>query len=336
MYGTLLPMERQGRACVIGARGALGGAVVAALRAGGWTVHPTGRRAGGSDGFRHLDLARPDGLGRALGDVDLAVSAVADPNLVAERWVLEHGGVLVNCSHASGAAAAALTTEIGARRRGTVLLNAGLVPGLANLAAAELLDEHPDADALEVAFTVLGDATAGRGGGEFIHAGLASRSRHRVVRLPFPEPFGELSCIEVHEGEDCGFAGVAGGRRVENYVGFADPWAGRGLRLANSLGLMRLLPRAPFVAGGERGEVSREPTVVWLGARRGERRLGAALVRCDGDYRTTAEAARAFGEALVAESRPGCFNPEDLFRPGDLATRLRGVGWSRGGGAAEG
>jgi hypothetical protein len=320
-------MEQRGRACVIGGEGALGRVVVASLRSAGWSVRPAGRRQKGHDGSVHIDLDQPTTLGPALNGVDLIVSTVPHSGCAAERWVLEHGGLLVNCSHAPGATAAALTAEAADRCKGTVLLNGGLVPGIANLVAAEMLDTHPEADTLEVAFTVTRNATAGRGGGEFVHSGLASRPQHQVINLFLPDPFGELSFIEIHEHEDCGFAGVAAGRQVKNYLGFADKSIAWSLRIANALRLMRALPKAAFAVPGSRnGQPSQEPTAIWVGARKGPELLGASLAQCEGDYRTTAEVARLFGEALIPSRRPGCFNPEDLFTIGDLEAPLNETG----------
>jgi hypothetical protein len=314
---------RPGRACVIGGQGALGQAVVGSLRSSGWSAEAAGRQGAAV----HIDLDQPSTLPPALADVDLIVSTVADPAFTAERWVLENGGLLVNCSHAPGAQAAALTAEFDGRCKGTVLLNAGLVPGIANLLAAELLARHPASDTLEVAFTVVRQATAGRGGGEFVHSGLASRSRHEVVDLPLPEPFGYLPCIEVHEGEDCGFAGVAEGRRVKNYLGFGDRSIAWSLRIANALRLMRALPKAAFALNGaHKGHPSQEPTGIWVGASAAGELLESRTIVCEGDYRTTAEAARMFSEALIADRRPGCFNPEDLFNLGDLTAPLNEMG----------
>jgi len=311
---------------VIGAQGALGTAVAEQFASTGWTVYPAGRRADRREGFRRVDLNLPETVGAALRDVEVVVSTVAHAELNVERLVLEQGGILVNCSHAPGQAAAELTNEVGGAQ-GTVLLNAGLVPGIANLAAAELLRRHPQADCLEVAFTVLKEGTAGKAGGEFAHGGLTSQSHHRVVELPFPQPFGRLPCIEISEHDDCGFGGVAGPRRIENYLGFADRSIRLGLRTANALRLMRLLPEAAFaVSRGRQKETSREPTAVWVGARQGDERLGASIIECEGDYRTTAEAARVFSEALLTAKRPGCFNPEDLFDLSDLLSKLADAG----------
>jgi len=300
---------------------------VDALRSAGWSVHPAGRQPDTRDDFRLIDLHQPGTLGPALEDVNLVLSTVPDPGFVAERWVLEHGGLLVNCSHAPGATAADLTAEIGDGCKGTVLLNGGLVPGVANLIAADLLDRLPEADTLEVAFTVLREGTAGRGGGEFVHSGLTARSRHQMIELPMPAPFGKLRCIEIHESADCGFAGVADGRRVRNYLGFGDRPAAWALQAANALGLMRLLPRVAFTAGsGGIGPPSHEPTAIWIGVRRRKELLGASVVKCEGDYRVTALTARLFGEALVANPRPGCFNPEDLFDLSGFVSPLNKMG----------
>jgi hypothetical protein len=314
-------------ACVIGAQGVLGVAVAAQLEPAGWRVHPAGRRPERREGFRRIDLDRPETVTAALRDVDLVVSTVPHLGWAAERAVLGQGGVLVNCSHAPAAPATAIAAEA-KEHRGTVLLNAGLVPGLANLAAAELLAEHPEADCLEIAFTVLSKGTAGRGGGEFAHRGLTSRRHHRVVALPMPEPFGTLPFIEVAEGEDGGFGGVAGGRAVETYLGFGDRGLSAALRALNALRLISALPLAAFRRDrGKEAEASREPTAIWVGARRSGERLGASVLECEGDYRTTAAAARLFGEALLDGcGGPGCFNPEDLFSLGDLLPRLADLG----------
>lgn len=312
---------------MIGAQGALGSIAVEQFESAGWRVHPAGRRPERREGFRELDLDRPETVAPALQDLDLVVSTVSHPSWTAEQAVLRQGGVLVNCSHAPGRAAAAIAAET-EEPKGTVLLNAGLVPGVANLVAAELLREHPQADCLEVAFTVLSAGTAGRAGGEFAHQGLTSQRHHRVVKLPMPEPFGRLPFIEVAEGEDGGFGGVAGRRRVGTYLGFGEWPLSLALRTMNALRLISVLPRAAFTRDRRSTpEASREPTAIWVGARRGAERLGASVLECEGDYRTTAAAARLFGEGLLdGRGRPGCFNPEDLFSLSDLLPALNDVG----------
>jgi hypothetical protein len=319
-------MSSGGNVCVIGAQGTLGKAVVDEFASAGWTVYPAGRRADRRPRFRPLDLDRPETIASAVSGMDLVVSTVSHLPQSAERWVLEQGGTLVNCSHAQGALAAALTAQA-QERKGTVLLNAGLVPGLANVVVADLLQRHPQADCIDIAFTVLRKGTAGRAGGEFAHKGLTSQAHHSVLTLPLIKPFGRLACIEVAEREDNGFGGVAGSRQVKTYLGFADRPLRVALSALNRLHLMRLLPRAAFaVRRGDQHEASREPTAVWTGARLGAERLGASIIECRGDYRTTAASARVFGEKLAIGRRPGCFNPEDVFTLRDLTTPLGEIG----------
>ena len=63
-----------------------------------------------------------------------------------------------------------------------------------------------------------------------------------------------------------------------------------------------------------------------VGASLRGRELGSSTIECKGDYRTTAAAARRFGELLAGAGRPGCFNPEDLFGLGDLTAALADSG----------
>jgi hypothetical protein len=311
---------------VIGARGMLGRAVVEQFRAQGWEVQLAGRKDNGGDDFRYIDLDRPETITQAISGADLVVSTVSHPGFTVERMVAEQGGILVNCSHAAGRAAAAITSDAH-QPRGTVLLNAGLVPGVANLLAAQLLGQHPQAECLEIAFTVLSSGSAGRAGGEWVHRGLTAKRHHHVVKLPMPEPLGELACIQVTEQDDGGYGAVAGSRRIEIYLGFGDRALNSILRAVNALRLMALLPKAAFASRrGDPSGLSKEPTVVWVGARLGGQRLGASVIQCDGDYRTTAAAARIFGEELLKRGRPGCFNPEDLFSVDDLVGPLGEVG----------
>jgi hypothetical protein len=314
--------------CVIGAQGTLGSTVVGQFESAGWRVHPAGRRADRRERFRSLDLDRPETVSAAVRDVDLVASAVPYPGLTAERVVLEQGGLLVNCSDLPAQSAATVAATAG-EPKGTVLINAGLAPGVGNLVAADLLAEHPDADCVEVAVTVYLGETTGKAAGEFAHRALTARRRHRVTKLPMPMPFGELKFIQVAEDEDVGMGAVAEHRRNEFYLGFADPPINQAIRAINRMRLMSALPKVAFLIGrgGAVEEASRHPCAIWIGVRRGDKRLGASILECEGDYRTTAAIARVFGEALLDRPmRPGCFNPEDLFRLSDLLPALGEVG----------
>jgi len=188
-------MSPERRVCVIGAQGTLGNALAKRFEVAGWRVHPAGRRPDQREGFIQVDLDRAETVEPVLEQVDLIVSTVCHTGLNAERLVLERGGILVNCTHFHRQEMAALASSV-RKAKGTVLLNAGLVPGISNLAAAELLRKHPQADCLEVALTFLNKGTVGREGGGVVYGGLTSPGRRPVMKLPLPEPFGELTCIE--------------------------------------------------------------------------------------------------------------------------------------------
>src|ERR1700722_19248636 len=140
------------RVLVLGGQGVLGTMIAEAFTAAGWTALRAGRRPDSGADFRHVDLDEPETVEKALGEADLIVTTVPDERLVAERLVLERGGLLVNVSALPASAAGRLRREPGTPS-GTVLMNAGIAPGLTNLIAADLLAQHPAADEVELVFT---------------------------------------------------------------------------------------------------------------------------------------------------------------------------------------
>jgi nucleoside-diphosphate-sugar epimerase len=86
--------QRSKRVLIIGARGVLGTLTVRAFRAAGWDVRGAARHPG--LGQIHIDLDRPDSIAAAMHKEELVVNTVPHPGLAAERFVLEHGGVLLN------------------------------------------------------------------------------------------------------------------------------------------------------------------------------------------------------------------------------------------------
>src|SRR5690348_12776459 len=115
------------RALVIGAQGVLGALTVRALEAAGWVVRSGARRP--ETGQIEIDLGRADSIAVAMDEHELVVNTVPHPDLLAERYVLEHGGVLINVSDLPAAAARALRAVSGGAR-GTVVMSAGLAPGV--------------------------------------------------------------------------------------------------------------------------------------------------------------------------------------------------------------
>src|ERR1700759_4188192 len=170
--------QHSNRALVIGARGVLGALTVRALTAAGWIVRGGVRRPGPDEG--EIDLDRSDSVAAGLDPEELVVNAVPHLGLLAERHVLEHGGTLINISALPAAAARSLRA-VAAGARGTVLMNAGLAPGVTSLGAAALLRVHPDAHELEIVLTVSTTIPRGPAGAEFVHRGLTAVARHRTA-----------------------------------------------------------------------------------------------------------------------------------------------------------
>jgi len=309
---------------VIGARGVLGGLVADAFEGAGWSVRRGARAAPERADEVHVDLDRPETLAPALAGVELAVTTVEHPGLAAERHVLEHGGTLFSVVALTPAQTRPLAA-LAPRARGTVIPNAGIMPGLTNLAAAELLRAHPDADGVELVLTGSAAGTRGRAGGAFAYENLRTRARHRTAAVPLPPPLGRRRCIEFAEGAGGWLGALADGRDVRTHLLLVQRTAQLGLLAANAAGACRLLPRAQFAAPRRAGAggASRDPVAEWVAVTRAGRRLAATTIECEGDYRGTAAASVAFAEAALArELPPGCHEPQELFALEQLAPRL--------------
>ncbi len=314
------------RVLVIGARGVLGALTLRAFAAAGWAVRAGVRRA--RQGEVEIDLDQPESIAATLGERELVVNTVPHPELVPERHVLEHGGTLINVSALPAAAGRSLRA-IAAGARGVVLMNAGLAPGLTTVVAGDLLRTHPDADALEIVFTLSSTSARGPASAEFIHRGLSGVARHRTALVPLPPPFGERVCLGFGEGEAGWLGGVAEGRLVRLYVCIAEPAAHDRLLAINAAAAMTSLPRA-LIASREPccdGSPSDEPVAHWIAAVRGDRRLSARTVECRGEFPHAARSTVVFAEALLTQGRRGgCFDPEEICTLGDVEAKLGRAG----------
>jgi NAD(P)-dependent dehydrogenase (short-subunit alcohol dehydrogenase family) len=310
------------RALIIGARGVLGEHTARAFGEAGWEVRSAVRGAGA--GQVELDLERPDTILRALHERELVVNTVPQRELIAERLVLEHGGTLINISTLPAAATRELRAQAGGAR-GTVLMNAGLAPGVSTLAAADLLRRHPDAEELEMVFTVSAAAPRGPASVHAVHRGLTTVARHRTALVPLPEPFGERRCVGFGEDDAGWLGGIAEGRLVRPYICLLEPALHEWLLTLNDVGavsrLSKSVIRARLPDGNE--HASAEPVAHWIAAIRGERRLGVSIVRCHGELLHTARSAVVFAQSLL--ERPpggGCFDPEEVCTLDRLGPRL--------------
>jgi hypothetical protein len=314
-----------GRVLVLGGQGVLGTAIAAAFGAAGWTSIRAGRRPDPGADFRPVDLDEPDTLSRALDDIDLIVSTVPDERLVAERHVLSRGGVLINVS-AMRASAVARLRRVPGEPKGTVLMNAGIAPGLTNLLAADLLAGHPEADEVELVFTVSAKSAVGPAGSRFAHRALTTEWRHQTTVVPLPEPFGRRRCVGFAESDNGWLGAVAGGRAVSPYLCISEHRVHSALLAFNSAGIIARLPRSAFAPVPGAGAGGAEPVAHWVAVRRRGDCLAARTLRCRGDYRSAAAGTVLFGRSLAAGARSGgpagVLVPEDAFTIGELQPAL--------------
>lgn len=276
-----------------------------------------------------MDLDRPETVAAAIAGVDPVVDPVPHPELTAERVVLREGGALIDVSMRPAAAGWRLREET-TSARGTVVLNAGRTPGVSNLVAADPLAAHPDADAVEIAFSFSAGGVSGSAGGASLHRHLTPARRHRTAVIPFPAPVGPTRCLRFAESEDGWLGDIAGHRAVATYARFSPTALHRAVLSANALGLMRALPLAAFVprARNRPIELTTEPLTECVGVRRQGVHLAARTITGAGNYRVTAAATLVLAEALLDPARrdgvrPGCFEPQELFTLPELEADLR-------------
>jgi len=323
-------MEVRGtnRALVIGAQGVLGALTVRAFEAAGWAVRSGARRP--RAGQIEIDLARPDSIAAALDGHELVVNTVPHPDLLAERHVLEHGGALINVSDLPAAAGRSLRAVAGGAR-GTVVMNAGLAPGVTTIVAADLLSRHPAASELEIVFTLSLTVPRGPASADFIHRGLTALGRHRTALVPLPSPFGERRCLGFGERDAGWLGGIAEGRIVRQYVCITEPAVHERLLELNGAGAMANLPRSLIGVRKQRvdGSAGDEPVAHWIAAVRAGRRLGVRTVECVGGSRSAARSTVVFADALRAGPPPsGCFDPEEIWTLSGVEAELRDAGIS--------
>ena len=313
---------------VIGAQGAIGSLLSSAFGRAGWSVLRGGRRPDEGADFRHVDLDEPESVARVGGEVDLIVNAVPDLALCAERMVLDRGGLLINVSALAARAGTELRKRT-TRARGTVVMNAGIAPGVTNLVAADLVAAHPQADELELVFTVSTKGTSGPAGGDFAHRGLTALSKHRTTVVPLPAPFGPRRCLGFAEPDGGWLGTFAADTLVSPYICIAERSVHRALLAANRAGIMARLPRA-MLRPAPNGEdaASDEPVAHWIAVLERGERIAARTVRCRGDYAASAASTVTLAQALLpaADLPNGVVDYESLLHFDQVAVPLRDVG----------
>jgi hypothetical protein len=308
---------------VLGGRGVLGTMIAAAAESAGWTAIRTSRQT--DAGFRHVDLAVPETLEKVIDEADVVVSTVPDEQLVAERMVLDRGGLLINVSAMSASAAERLRRKPGPAR-GTVLMNAGIAPGLTNLLAADLLARHPEADEVELVFTVSLKASHGPASGDIAQEWLTAAGRHRTTVVRLPEPFGRRRCLGLAEQQNGWLGAIAADKTVRTYLCVTERGLQGALLAVNAAGL---IGRMPQPASAPVPHATSEPVRHWVAVRRHGTLLAASTLRCQGDYRSAAAATVLMADQLTGRDDPlpaGVLVPEEVLTIGQLEPGLAKAG----------
>jgi hypothetical protein len=325
-------------ALVIGANGVLGSTIASTFAGQRWKVIRGARTPGDARDAVHVDLTEPDTVACAMKKADLTVNTVPDTGMIAEKTTLEQGGTLLNISTVDPSHLRALRRSANCRAHGTVILNAGLAPGVTSLVAADLLEQHPEATTIEIVLTLSSKGMSGRAGIDFVHRNLIDSGRHGsdsgvhdTEVIPLPAPIGRRRCLGFAERERGWIESLTHGRRVHTYACFDSAPLHASLLAMNKTRLLGALPKGPFMA--RRGSVpktpSTEPVAHWVSVGTAETRLAARTIECRGDYRSTASAAVIFAAAALdsaAARRPGCFGPEELFSLRELRGPLSSAG----------
>lgn len=242
-------------ALILGARGAVGRVIADDLRRRGHRVTPAGRRP--TPGGLPLDLAAPGGLtalrAAAAGfDVIVNASGVEEPALGAAVGTTPLVDVSATGAYLDGLADAVRA----AGQPTTVVLGAGLVPGLSTLLIADL-SPRPGDD-VDVA-VVLGSGEEHGPAAVRWTAELAGRSLHEPPepgtvpnlreRRRLSGPLGERTHLRA-DFPDHVLLGRAGGYAVRSYLALTSPLATAALGLVGRFpGLRPLVSRAPHVGG---------------------------------------------------------------------------------------
>src|ERR1700749_2286567 len=92
---------------VLGGHGVLGAMIADRAQAAGCTATRSSRRPW--EGFGQDVVVDPKTLEKVIAEADVIVSTIPDEQLVAERMVLDRGGLLINVSAIAASAAARLS-----------------------------------------------------------------------------------------------------------------------------------------------------------------------------------------------------------------------------------
>lgn len=193
---------------VIGASGRLGRIIVSQACARGWSVTALSRRAHGGwpETVVHAplqDWSDTEAFGKALKALDAVIVAAQTPDIALHRIALQHGCHLVDVVASADHVAAGLALDpLAKASKVSLVLAAGLAPGLSGVLAKHMVTSFPDAARVDVLLLQSAQGSAGFAGtcemldmltdgrvGGWVHAKMsAAHPRGRPVHGAFAFP----------------------------------------------------------------------------------------------------------------------------------------------------
>ena len=171
---------------------------------------------------RLVDLDRPETLSAALEGVDLVISSIEDREARAERHIVRHGGVLLSQATLRPSARHLVAADAGRSPAGTVILNSGF-SGVGALVIKHLLGQHPDSDAIELAYVVSTGGSSGISGACYAHRLLTGMARVKSKVLRFTPPHGPRRCFDLSHNDEAWLSpALRGDRSVHAYLAIAE------------------------------------------------------------------------------------------------------------------
>jgi hypothetical protein len=317
---------------VIGANGALGRVVTEVFAAHGWRVTRGLHHGDGSADTAHVDLDDPGTVAAAMSNADVTIQTVP-ANFTAETIALEAGHRLLNLAINPMAMQTKLHNRFSWSARGTVILNAGLAPGVTNLVAAELLSYDPTGEGkIAIVVPLPWRGYHGAAGVRFVHEYMTTSGhygshsgRHQTAAVPIPSLAGVKECVGWAERDAGWVHRLAAGRQVRTYCYVDSPRLNSAIVAMNKLRQLQSLPLAPFLRMRRHpGNPTTESVSIWMGLNvHGV--THSRVIQSRGRYVSAAQAAEVMASEFVDDDSllgRGCIDPNEAFDLADIEPAL--------------
>lgn len=320
---------------VIGVSGALGRAVCDVFSARHWNVLRGLRTPDGQPDSVYVDLEDEQSVAEAMAGVDIVVNTVP-LNYTAERIALTTGAKLLSLAITEMSAQQGLRNQY-LRASGTVVLNAGLAPGVTNLVVNDLVShDRYWKGRITIAVPLPWNGYRGAEGIRLVHANFTTSGRHGAysgshdaVVISFPEPIGDTECIGWSERNDGWVQRLAAGRMVRAYCYIDNRRLNSWIVRLNKRDILGRLPLWPFLRFQRRFDApTEEPVSIWVSLKTPEFEH-SRIITCTGWYLSSAKAAEVMAAQLLNSEHlagRGCLDSNEAFTLAELAGPLQECG----------